>query len=300
MGGLDVTLLRPFWLLALLPLAMAGWWLIKRLGTLGAWREAAKPELLQALTELGWVDQRINRLPLLAALLVVAIIILALSGPAAERRDSLSYRNLDGVLLLVDASRSMTEDRRWPQLMTMAQFAIAALGSRPGGLIVYAGDSYAATDLTVDHLQLGQTVSLIGEETVPDPGSRPERALIMASDVLQGAGIVAGDVILLTDGAGLGPASLEQAEALARQGVRLSMVSLNDGAPPQMISHAKIGGGRVFTTDQTDALTAWLRDDARTRLERQDYPLLFWRDYGRFLLILALIPLLMLFRRQAA
>lgn len=298
MTDLDLTLLRPFWLLALLPLVLAGWWLMRRLGTLGAWREAAKPELLQALTHLGWVETRVNRRPLLASLLVVVIIILALAGPAVERRDSLSYRNLDGVFLLVDVSQSVTEDRRWPQLLTMAQVAIASLGSRPGGLIVYAGDSYTATDLTVDHMQLGQTVSLIGGETVPDPGSRPERALVMASDVLRSAGILAGDVVLFTDGAGLGPASLAAAEALNRQGIRLSLVPLND-VPPEVTSHAKVGGGRIFTTDQTDVLSAWLRDDARTRLELQTYPLLFWRDYGRFLLIPALIPLLILFRRQA-
>ncbi|MEM7042777.1 MAG: vWA domain-containing protein [Pseudomonadota bacterium] len=300
MAGLEVTLLRPFWLLALLPLAMAGWWFVTRLGTLGAWREAAKPELLRALAELGWVETRVSLRPRLVSLSAAAIIILALAGLALERRDSLSYRNLDGVLLLVDVSKSVTEDRRWPQLQAMAQFAIASLGSRPGGLIVYAGDSYAATDLTVDHVQLGQTVSLIDQETVPDPGSRPESALVMASDVLRRAGTVAGDVILMSDGAGFGPESLAGAEDLADQGVRLSLVSLNDDVPPQLISHATIGGGLVFTTDQTDALTAWLRDDARTRLERQDYPLLFWRDYGRFLLVLALIPLLMLFRRQAA
>ncbi len=299
MVGLDVTLLRPSWLLALLPLALTGWWLMKRLGTLGAWREAARPELLQALTELGWVETRVNRRPLLASLLVVLIIILALAGPAIERRDSLSYRNLDGVLLLVDVSESVTEDRRWPELLTMAQVAIASLGSRPGGLIVYAGDSYTATDLTADHVQLGQTVSLIDGETVPNPGSRPERALNMASDVLRSAGILAGDVVLFTDGAGLGPASLAAAEDLARQDIRLSIVPLND-EPPELISHAKVGGGHVFATDQTDALVAWLRDDARTQLERQDYPLLFWRDYGRFLLFPALVPLLILFRRQAA
>ena len=34
--------------------------------------------------------------------------------------------------------------------------------------------------------------------------------------------------------------------------------------------------------------------------QAQDYPLLFWKDMGRYLLILALLPLLFLFRRQDA
>ncbi len=298
MTGIDATLLRPAWLLALPALILAGVWLHARGGALGAWQRAIKPDLLPALIGLGWVKLRADRRRLQASLGAAAIIILALAGPAQERRDGLSYRNLDSVLLLVDVSRSVTESARWPQMMTMARFAIAALGGRPGGLIVYAGDSYAVTELTMDHQQLGQTVSLIDAETVPDPGTRPERALGMAADVLREAEIVAGDVILLTDGAGLGSASLAEAEALVLKGARLSVISLNEPSP-DLENLAAIGKGQVFTLDQTDALTRWLQEDARTRLERQTYPLLFWKDYGRFLLILALLPMLLLFRKEA-
>jgi len=81
-------------------------------------------------------------------------------------------------------------------------------------------------------------------------------------------------------------------------GARLSVVSLN--APLAAIdTHATAGAGRVFTLDQSDAFAAWIGETARTRLEAQDYPLLFWKDMGRYLLLLALFPLLLLFRRQA-
>ena len=78
------------------------------------------------------------------------------------------------------------------------------------------------------------------------------------------------------------------------------MIALDDPSP-DLESHARVGGGRVFTLDQTDALASFLGDDARTRLERQDYPLLFWRDWGPAgLLLSALVPLILLFRRRAA
>ncbi len=294
----EITLLRPLWLLALPLVAGFGWWLMRQTRGLGSWTRAADPALLRALAVLGRVEAQASRLPLIAALGVAALAVLALAGPAMERRDSLSYRNLDGVVLVIDASDSVVEDARWPQALTMARFAVAGLGTRPGGAVVFAGDAYVATDLTVDHLQLGQTVSLIDAETVPNPGSRPERGLEMAAALMRGAGVVAGDVILLSDGAGLGPASLVQAEALAGQGARLSVISLGAGAAAE--THAALGGGQVFGLGDTDALTAWLAEDGRTRLERQDYPLLFWKDQGRFLLLLALIPMLLLFRRQAA
>lgn len=299
MTDLAVTLLRPWWLLALPVLALAGWWLYTRRGGLGDWQRATDPELMRAMVALGRVDGQARRGPLLAMLLAVGVTFLALAGPAVERRDALSYRNLDGVLFVVDTSASVTEDARWPQMLTMGRFGVAALGTRPGGLIVFAGDSYMATDMTLDHLQLGQTLSLLDAQTVPDPGSRPERALALAADVLRSAQVIAGDVVLLTDGAGLGAESLRASAAIADLGSRLSLVSLN--APDAAFAtHAAAGQGAVFTLADTDAFSEWLGDSARTQLEAQNFPLLFWRDIGRYLLLLALCPLLLLFRRQVA
>lgn len=299
MSGLELTLLRPLWLLALLPLSAAGWWLLARRGGLGDWHRAADPALLQAMAALGRVDHGASRAPLWAGLMAITLFILALAGPAVERRDTLSFRNLDGVLLVVDVSASVVENPRWPQMQTMGRFALASLGTRPGGLIVFAGDAYVASDMTLDHVQLGQTFSLLEDAVVPDPGSRPARGLELAARLMTQAEVIAGDVILLTDGAGLGPASLQAAAALAGQGARLSLISL-DVPGPAFETHASAGGGRIFTLEQTDVLALWLAETARTRLEAQDYPLLFWKDMGRYLLILALFPLLFLFRRQAA
>jgi Ca-activated chloride channel family protein len=294
---MEVTLLRPEWLLALPALALLGWWLWTRQGGLGDWDRAMDPVLRQTLVALGRIDATPSRGPLITTLAVAGLGALALSGPAVERRDTLSYRNLDGVLFIVDSSPSVTENPRWTQLQTMGRFALGALGTRPGGLIVFGGDAYVATDMTADHLQLGQTFSLIEPGLVPDKGSRPGRALDLAADLLLDADVIAGDVVIFTDGAGLGPESLRAAERIADLGARLSLVAL-DSTTAQMDTHARIGGGAVLTLDHSNDLHALLSEDARTRLERQDYPLLFWHDYGRYLLLLALIPMLLLFRRE--
>jgi len=294
----DITLLRPFWLLALPLVVSAGWLLWSRRGGLGDWERVTNPALLQAMAALGRIERAPNRGPLLAGLSIIGLLALALSGPAIERRDTLSYRNLDGVLFLVDVSASVHEDPRWPQLLTMGRFGLAALGTRPGGLIVFGGDAYVATEMTHDHLQLGQTFSLIEPDTVPDKGSRPGRALDLAADLLRTAQVIAGDVVVFSDGAGLGPETLRQTAQIAEQGARVSFVGFD--ALPSLQSHAKAGKGHAFVLSDTEALGAWLSDDARARLERQDYPLLFWHDYGRYVLILTLVPLLLLFRREGA
>ncbi|MGC3940649.1 vWA domain-containing protein [Roseobacter sp. EG26] len=297
MTALDFTLLRPMWLLALPVLGIAAWWLAIRRGGLGDWQRAADTALLQAMTALGRVDNQASRGPLWAILTVVLISVVALAGPALERRDTLSFRNLDGVVFVVDVSGSVTEHSNWPQLQTMGRFGLASLGTRPGALIVFAGDAYVATDMTLDHLQLGQTFSLLDAALVPDRGSRPERALALAVQLLSDAQVIAGDVILLTDGAGLGPASLRETAAISELGARVSLISI-DTPTAAFDTHARAGGGEVFALDQSETLLRWLQADARTRLEAQDYPLLFWKDMGRYLLALALLPLLLLFRRR--
>lgn len=294
---MSLTLLRPEWLLALLPLALAARLFWSRRSGIGAWEAIADPALLGAMTALGHVERAQSRRPFFAAFAAMALAVVALAGPAMERRDAPSFRNLDGVLFVVDASASVTEDARWPQMLTMGRFGLSALGSRPGGLIVYAGDAYSAIDMTHDHLQLGQTLSLIAPDTVPDKGSRPERGLELAASLLRQAEVIAGDVVLFTDGAGLGSNSRNAALEIARLGARLSVVTPVAGAAA--IGHAEAGAGRVFTLEETEALGDWLSDDARRRLERRSFPLLIWADFGRYVLILALLPLLLLFRRAA-
>ncbi len=293
----DIILLRPLCLLALPVLAIVAWLLWLRRGGLDGWDKAGDPDLMAAMATLGRIAPASGQEAFLAPLGTVCIVVLALAGPAVERRDTLSYRNLDGVLFLIDASDSVTADPRWPELMMMGRFGLGALGTRPGGLIVYAGDAYVAADMTLDHLQLGQTLSLIDQTTVPDKGSRPERALSLAIDLLKAGKVIAGDVVLFSDGDGLGGETLKAARLIAELGARLSVVS--PIATPDLLAHSATGGVKVFTLDDTLPFEAWLAEDARTRLERQNYPLLFWKDYGRYLLFLAIPPFLLMFRRTA-
>ncbi|MEL6121524.1 MAG: VWA domain-containing protein [Pseudomonadota bacterium] len=295
---LDITLLRPFWLLVLLPFAGLSFWLLRRRARLGAWEKAANPALLQAMSRLGQIDTaRYHGTPFIL-IGVAALTLLALAGPAVEHRSTQSFRNLDGVLFLVDVSASTTEHAEWHTAQTSARFAISGLGTRPVGLIVFAGDAYAAADMSADHLQMGQTLSLLDAETVPNDGSRPERALALAHERLSQAKVIAGDVILFTDGGGLSEVSLQDVASLASQNTRVSIVAIGEPTA-QMQTHTAIGNGSVFRAGDTNALHGWLQGDARTRLEQQDFPLLFWHDLGRYLLWFVLVPACFLFRRNA-
>lgn len=296
--SVDITLLRPWWLLALPVLAGLAWWLWSHRRGLGGWQKAAEPGMLEAMAVLGRVEAQPGRAGLWAGIAALGLCVLALSGPAMERRDAPSFRNLDGVLFVVDASSSVTDDPRWPQLQALGRFGVASLGTRPGGIIVYGGDAYLAAGMTLDHLQLGQSFSLIEADLIPDAGTRPARALALAIRRLEEAEIIAGDVVLFTDGAGLGAETLQLAARLPQMGARLSIAGMGDN--PALRTHAQAGQGRVFGPNDAEALAEWLGQAASARLERQDYPLIFWSDMGRYLLFLAAVPMLLMFRRQGA
>ena len=296
----DLTLLRPLWLLALPVVALVGVLLVRRRGAAGDWGRVADPALMAAMQALGRVEAPGRGAVPLAALATAALVALALTGPATERRDAVSFRNLDGVVFVLDASPSMTGDAAaWSRMQAAARFAVAGLGSRPAALVVFAGDAYAASELTADHLQLGQTLALVGPDTVPDPGSRPERGLALAREVLDEGAILAGDVLLLTDGAGLGPAALAEAGGIAERGARLSVIAPDPDAPA-VATLAATGAGRTFAPGDAEGIAAFLTEDARTRLERQDWAMAFRADLGRWLLVPALLPALLLLRRRTA
>ena len=306
MTGLgDIVLLRPHWLLAVPVIVALTFWRMRRVGYPGDWQARIAPEMMQALAALGRVEKA--RSPLAAALpfMAAALVSVALSGPAVERRGAQTFRNLDGVVFVVDVSGSMTQDAAWSGAVNMMRAGLSVLGSKPAALVVFAGDAYVAAPLSTDLLQLGQTVSLLDEETVPDRGNRPALGLEAAADMLAQAEIIAGDVMLVSDGGGLNPEALRAAERIAGLGGRLSVVfapttvSGNRSADRTLAETlAKVGGGKVYGIDDVARFMGDLGHTDTARLERQDLKLLLLADYGRYLLLFALLPVLTLFRRE--
>lgn len=301
----DIVILRPFWILALPIVIGLAVWRLRRAGKAGDWHTTIEPHLLAAMTALGRVETGRRRLTSAVPFIVTGAVVLALMGPALERRDAQTFRNLDGVIFVIDVSGSVVRDESWPMLVNMARAGLSVLGSKPAALIVYGGDTYLASPLTTDHVQLGQVVSLLDEDTMPDRGNRPGLALQHAADMLKTADILAGDVVLMTDGDGLDANAIRAAQRVTGMGGRLSVVvsqTTVSGAPPvgQAIfdTLAKVGGGRVYNAGDLAAFMRDFSDSSAVRLERQDLKLLLLADYGRYLLFLALLPALMFFRKE--
>ena len=300
-----VHLLRPWWLLAL-PVAALLFWRSWRAGSLSGWTKAIDPQLLAALAARGHVavGSRIAGLAPLAAVVLVAI---ALAGPALQQANLGAFRNLDGAVILLDASRSMTLGGNLPAARLAAGAVADAAAQRQTALILYAGDAYAVAPFVTDTALIKRLLSGVASETVPDFGSRPARALRLARRMLKEQSILEADVVLISDGGRFNKAALDETAALKRDGhaVHTVFVPATDSLPvfaplpdrPALDRVAMAGSGIGSAVDDLQPLISRLSVSTAERLAQTSFGALAWADLGRYLLVIALFPALFLFGR---
>ncbi|TGD99323.1 VWA domain-containing protein [Methylobacterium nonmethylotrophicum] len=302
-----LTLLRPWWLLALPLLGLLAWRAASRAAPLGDWVRAVEPHLMAALAARGAVrpGRRGGQALLALAGMLVA---LGLAGPALERRDTAGFRNLDATILCLDLSRSVAEGGRLGEARALAQGLAEAAGTRAVAVVAYAGDAYLAATPTTDRDSLATILFALDGATVPDRGSHPARALALARRTLAEGAVVTGDVVLVSDGGGLDDAAAREAAALAREGHRLHTVLVPGPAlPPEaprpdgagLARLAASGGGTAGSLDAPGPVLAAVSESVARHLADGGYAVLAWQDLGRWLAGLALLPVLLLFRRSA-
>jgi Ca-activated chloride channel family protein len=303
-----LALLRPWWLLGVAAAGLVAFAAVRQAGGVGDWRRAVDPHLLDALARRGAVVAGRGRGAIVAAV-AAALIALALIGPAVERSEATSFRNLDTMIIALDLSRSVAESPQFRDARLAALTAAEAAGTRQVAVIAFAGDAYLVSPPTNDRKGLETTLFALDGQTVPDPGSSPTRALALVRKTLKDAGAVGGDVVMITDGGGIDEGAQNEARGLKDDGQALHVIFVTPktatNAPPgramtgrpELEALASIGGGLSGDVDHTEAISERLSSGAAQRLGPGAYSSLVWHDFGRWLLALALAPALLLFRR---
>ena len=297
----DLGLLRPFWFIAVpLVLVLAGL-AARRVAALGGWTKVIEPRLFDALSARGAVVAGRGRRSLTLAA-IGGLIALALIGPAIERPATDSFRNLDGTVVVFDLSKSVTKAAGFETVRSATQTALGASGTRQAALVVFAGEAFIGSPFTSDHAALSRLIFGLDAETVPVPGSRPALALDLALDVLQRSGVVAGDILLVSDGGTFGEETRAAAMRIRDAGFRIDTLAApsavgRDGNPGELAALAALTDGVSGDAAHPEAVAAALADNAARRIGESDFQALAWLDLGPLLLVLALFPALMLFRR---
>ncbi len=330
---MTLILLRPWWLLALLPVAGLALWVWRR-PAMGGWQAIIAAPLLARMRDMGFVAPGLRHGVGLLPFLVAAVVVVALSGPARWREAGGGFEQIDPLILMLDLSASVTQTTRLADAQAAAALVLQQAGGRPVGLMVYAADAYVASAPTADAASLQSLIAVLDQRTMPVGGSRPDIAIGAARDLFtQGGtrfavpgpsdaagpndvapGIAGADLILISDGGGVSPRAMQEAERLRNEGARLWALGLTGAgilttgegnpAPPAdpdaLMRLTAIGGGSYAPARTPRPLLDQIASARTERFTQSRYAALMFDDLGRWLLLLTLLPAVLLFRRGMA
>lgn len=306
----SAVVLRPWWLLIAAAVIVFSYLGLRNRSGLGAWTAAIEPRLLNALAARHAVIPGTGRRRFAAAA-AAFLIALALAGPAIKAAVQNGFSNLDATVIVIDVSSSMASNGGLSEAQAAAAEIIQASGSGQIALIAYAGDAYVVTPFTSDRDWLQTLIFSMDGTTIPDAGTRPERALSLAAKTFKEGHIVHANVVLISGGGGIDDATFREAKALAASGYSLETVF----TPPEAgaahaeqsseetsfeVSLGKLaadGNGTSANARNLGPVLAIAESITSSRLAKTQYDLLIWHDLGPILLALALIPAVLLFRR---
>jgi Ca-activated chloride channel family protein len=327
----NLTWLRPWWLLALLPLALIAWRLLRRpfarqrsnpgaaplaWGVLptrdrdaeaaaGVWAAVVDRPLRLAVLMVAQPSVRASR-ALLAAMLLVVV---ALAGPAVrgEAFSDIAYRAAALRVLVVDASPAMNGGvpPAFERVRGKLSDLLQVLPAGQTALIAYADEAYLVVPPTTDAATIALLVPELAPAIMPVAGDRPERALRLAAGLLSRSGAGARDLVWLTARTDLPPAVAGALEELP--GVRVSIWQAGVGeasaAASSLRAAAIASGGRYLrlADDGSDVpvMAETLAAGIRWTAEARQRAAAGQRDLGPWLLLLAL-PLAALALRGGA
>jgi Ca-activated chloride channel family protein len=318
---------QPAWFLALLPLALLIWRVRRHGSADSAWRRVCDANLLPYLLINPLRAESRWPLWLLAAGWLIAVI--ALADPVWEKMPQPVFRTEAARVVVLDLSRSMNSADLKPSRLERARYKVEDVLRRSEegqvGLVVFAGDAFVVAPLTQDARTITEQLKALEPGLMPVQGSRVDRGLRKAGELLKQAGAGRGEILLITDGYE-GDQALEAARELQRQGDTVSVlgVGTKEGAPlsdgaggfvqddkgtvvvprldvASLRALANAGGGRYATITgnnaDLNALLTPLVPRLNAKVEQTGLKTDAWRSRGPWLVVL-LLPLAALgFRR---
>ncbi|MEA3404875.1 MAG: VWA domain-containing protein [Pseudomonadota bacterium] len=202
---LHLEFLRPWWFLALLPIAIILWqaWSLK--AKQDAWQKVIEPKFQTLLLGKGSQSQGLysTRLALIGLGLIWILAVLALAGPSLKSVKLPAEKTQQGSVILLDLSLSMLADDMTPNRISRARFKlIDLLKQHPEqsiGLIGYAGTAHSIAPISEDNQTLLELLPSLNPLMMPKYGSDPMQAFELAEQMFKGAQINQGHLIWVTD-----------------------------------------------------------------------------------------------------
>lgn len=315
------------WLLLLIPaLWMFRVWLKPQNG---AWERIVDKHLMPFV--LSGRAASGGRFPLIILSFALFAAVLAMAGPAWEKREVPVFHNQQALVVAMDFSASMYAEDQKPSRLTLARFKLLdMLNARKDGqtgLVVFAGDAFVVSPLTDDTATIAEQVKNLAPDIIPAPGSLLAPAIRRSADLLRQAGVTKGHILLLADGVS-DPDVAETAAVEARKaGYPVSVLAIGseEGAPVplprggfltdsfgktvvaavntgELAAIADAGGGIYAKAGQDDddlkrISAQWQADTSADLKDGQGRQIDTWRNEGFWILPVLLLLAALAFRR---
>ena len=258
--------LRPWWLLAVLPILLLGIALWKQKRHAHQWQNIIAPELLPFLLDIKTISHKKS---LLWALILAWLIgTIALAGPSWVKRPTAVEKNQNSLVILLDLSLSMFSEDVKPSRIARARLKIAdILRERKDGqtaLVVYAGEAHTVTPMSDDSATILSLLPSLSPNIMPLQGSNTEAAIERGIQLLHDAGETHGNLLLITDGV-VPEAFTKINQLLNDKKIQLSILGVGTNQPAPIAS----GNGGFLRDKQGAIITTQLNNNELNELASQ-------------------------------
>ncbi|WP_223421499.1 vWA domain-containing protein [Tateyamaria pelophila] len=289
--------LRPFWLLALVPIALIWWQVRPRRVAREDMAEGLAPHLARALTVGSQSGRRVY--PIDGMALTLAMLVVATAGPTWSRMTNPLLAQTAPLAVVLKVTPSMENVDVQPTRHKRASFKILDLIERRGGaqtaLFAYAGSAHRVTPLTEDPNIVRSYLSGLSPDIMPQEGDRADQALALAQGEIAKSDTPGAILFVLDD---LNPANVAAFnEGAAERAPVIFFVVAGQGVQIPQLDQIDNASVVRITPDDTDldqierrVLSAYR--EALLEDTRQD-----WEDKGWLLAWPALLLFLPWFRR---
>jgi Ca-activated chloride channel family protein len=199
----EFQFLRPYWLLAFIPLIYLIWRLWHQQQRQSGWKAWIDPQFHRYLLPEDRSLRAVWPWDKLGLALIGSLVILALSGPSWHSEVVATQKNETGSVILLDLSLSMYADDIPPNRLLRTQFKLTDFIKQNSdlrlGMVAYSGSAHVITPVADDPVTLLNLLPHLSPLTMPSYGSDAVSAMQKAIELLKGANIQQGHLIWLTD-----------------------------------------------------------------------------------------------------
>lgn len=300
----ELQLLRPLWLLAIIPLVYLVWRLWRCQPTEQDWTGICDQHLLPQQLDGG--DKKSSS-AILCLIIGWLLTVVALAGPSWHERPQTATVAGDARVIVLDLSTAMAmaaqptakTTNRLGRVHTKLAEILRDPDPPATALIVFAQYPYLIAPLTDDLNTLGAVIPELTPEIMPlvmnKQGYRLDRALALAQQLLTDNNVSDGEVLVITTGDNDANHALASARELAGHRYRLSILSLEKNSPLAQL--AQLGGGNFAILTPDDRDLKLLLTHSNPQRNRGNSGAVIREDNGHWLLILLLPVAAISFRR---